>query len=208
MRFAGRRHNSAIFEVGRLGRDRFRNSVNMVKIVVAAAKGGGKLAQRPWLGATLHLFSKEIADNLGLERASGGAARRNRPKGPAAEAGLERGRRDHFCRRAGGDDPKSVGYRLATKPRWRASSLGVIRGSKKMSTSMRLRCGGNAARDPVKIGGQTSSWRDVINLSPAVIEGEMSVQGATSGVVGQRYRGWLARAAIGPAKGRCDRRHQ
>jgi Do/DeqQ family serine protease len=173
--------NSAIFSKsgGSVGIG-FAIPVNMVKIVVAAAKGGGKLVKRPWLGATLQILSKEIADNLGLERASGALLADIDPKGPAAEAGLKRGDVIVSVDGLAADDPESVGYRLATKPLGGQAALGVIRGSKKIVASMRLASAPETPpRDPVKIGGETPfSGATVINLSPAVIE-EMSVQGAT-----------------------------
>ena len=49
----------------------FAIPVNMVKSVVAAARHGGTTVRRPWLGATLQNVSKDIADNLGLERPTG-----------------------------------------------------------------------------------------------------------------------------------------
>ena len=49
----------------------FAIPVNMVKGVVAAALQGGTSVKRPWLGATLQNVSKDIADNLGLDRPTG-----------------------------------------------------------------------------------------------------------------------------------------
>jgi membrane-associated protease RseP (regulator of RpoE activity) len=77
-----------------------------------------------------------------------------------------------------------VGYRLATKALGGQASLGVLRGGKKIVASIQLVAAPETPpRDPVKIKGQTPfAGATVINLSPAVIE-EMSVLGATSGVV-------------------------
>ena len=69
----------------------FAIPVNMVKIVVAAAKGGGKQVRRPWLGATMQNLTKDIADTMGLERLSGALVTELVAKSPAAEAGLKRG---------------------------------------------------------------------------------------------------------------------
>src|ERR1700728_1940415 len=69
----------------------FAIPVNMVKGVVAAAKGGGKAVKRPWLGAALQNVSKDIADTIGLDRPIGALVASVTEGGPAAEAGPKRG---------------------------------------------------------------------------------------------------------------------
>ena len=49
----------------------FAIPVNMVKSVVSAALHGGASVKRPWLGATLQSLTKDIADNLGIDRPTG-----------------------------------------------------------------------------------------------------------------------------------------
>src|SRR6516165_5775439 len=49
----------------------FAIPVNMVRSVIAAARHGGATVKRPWLGATLQSLTKDIADNLGIERPTG-----------------------------------------------------------------------------------------------------------------------------------------
>src|SRR6184192_3755661 len=49
----------------------FAIPANMVRVVVASAKSGGKAVKRPWLGARLQGVTPEIADGLGLKRPSG-----------------------------------------------------------------------------------------------------------------------------------------
>src|SRR5208282_2963035 len=49
----------------------FAIPVNMVKSVVAAAKSGGTVVKRPYLGAKLQNVTKDIADSLGLDRPIG-----------------------------------------------------------------------------------------------------------------------------------------
>jgi Do/DeqQ family serine protease len=177
--------NSAIFSKsgGSVGIG-FAIPVNMVKIVIAAAKGGGKQVKRPWLGATLQTLSKEIAESLGLERPAGALVADLDPKGPAAEAGLKRGDVITSVEGQSVDDPESVGYRLGTKPLGGQVTIGVLRAGKKIVAQMRLAPAPETPpRDPVKIKGQTPfTGATFVNLSPAVVE-EMSVQGATTGVV-------------------------
>ena len=46
----------------------FAIPANMVKVVVASARGGGTTVKRPWLGARLQAVTPEIAESLGLKR--------------------------------------------------------------------------------------------------------------------------------------------
>ena len=54
----------------------FAIPANMVRVVVASARGGGKAVKRPWLGARLQAVTPEIAETLGLKRPSGRVAKR------------------------------------------------------------------------------------------------------------------------------------
>ena len=128
--------NSAIFSKsgGSVGIG-FAIPVNMVKIVVAAAKGGGKQVKRPWLGATLQNLSKEISDGLGLERPAGALIADLYPKGPALDAGLKRGDVIVTVDGQSADDPEAVGYRLATKPLGGQATLGVLRSGKTIAAA-------------------------------------------------------------------------
>src|SRR5262245_49304977 len=46
----------------------FAIPANMVRVVVASAKGGGSTVKRPWLGARLQAVTPEIAESMGLKR--------------------------------------------------------------------------------------------------------------------------------------------
>ncbi len=177
--------NSAIFSKsgGSVGIG-FAIPANMVKVVLAAAKSGGKLVHRPWLGASLQAMTQEIADSLSLERPSGALIGDLDARGPAAEAGLKRGDVIISVDGQPADDPEAVGYRLATKPLGGMASLGVLRAGKKLIAPIKLvSAPENPPRDPVKIKGQNPfAGATFVNLSPAVIE-ELSVQGASVGVI-------------------------
>jgi Do/DeqQ family serine protease len=177
--------NSAIFSKsgGSVGIG-FAIPVNMVKIVVAAAKGGGHQVKRPWLGATLQNLSKEISDGLGLERPAGALIADLFAKGPASEAGLKRGDVIVSVDGQAADDPEAVGYRLATKPLGGQATLGVLRSGKTQFLPLRLAPAPETpARDTVKVKGSSPfAGATVVNLSPAVVE-ELSVQGVGTGVV-------------------------
>src|SRR3979490_3437971 len=66
----------------------FAIPANMVRVVVASAKGGGTSVRRPWLGARLQAITPEIADSLGLTRPSGALVSNVAQGSPAARAGL------------------------------------------------------------------------------------------------------------------------
>ena len=69
----------------------FAIPVNMVKVVIASAKGGGTTVKRPWLGAKLQAVTPDIAESLGLKRPVGALVATVMEKGPAARAGLKTG---------------------------------------------------------------------------------------------------------------------
>ena len=177
--------NSAIFsQTGSSIGIGFAIPVNMVKIVIAAAKGGGEAVRRPWLGASLQAVSREIADSLGLDRPSGALVADLSAGGPAANAGLRRGDLITAIDGQSVDDPEGLGYRMATKPLGGAAALTLIRNGKQSTASVKLIPAPEMpARDPVKLNGSSPfSGMTVINLSPAVLE-ELSLHGVSEGVV-------------------------
>ena len=176
--------NSAIFSKsgGSVGIG-FAIPVNMVKIVVAAARSGGSKVRRPWLGASLQSVSKEIADSIGLDRPSGALVTDVIDEGPAKQAGLKRGDVIVSVDNQKVDDPEGVGYRLGTKTIGGSSVFGVLRDGKKVTAQIGLVAAPETpARDSVKIKGASPfAGATVLNVSPAVTE-ELSLEGITSGV--------------------------
>lgn len=162
----------------------FAIPVNMVKIVVAAARSGGTKVRRPWLGASMQSVSREIADSIGLDRPSGALVTEVVEKGPATVAGLKRG--DVIVSVDGQrvEDPESVGYRLGTKPIGGTAAVGVLRSGKPVTVQLALSPAPETPpRDPLKIKGASPfSGATVLNVSPATIE-ELSIEGVTTGVV-------------------------
>ena len=177
--------NSAIFsQTGSSIGIGFAIPVNMVKIVIAAAKGGGQAVRRPWLGASLQAVTREIADSLGFDRPSGALVADLSAGGPAAEAGLRRGDLITAIDGQNVDDPEGLGYRMATRPLGGAASLTLLRNGKQSNASVKLIAAPEfPARDPVKLTGSSPfSGMTAINLSPAVLE-ELSLHGVSEGVV-------------------------
>ena len=177
--------NSAIFSKsgGSVGIG-FAIPVNMVKIVIAAAKSGGKQVRRPWLGASLQSVSKEIADSIGLDRPVGALVADMNPRGPAAEAGLKRGDVVTAIDGLPVDDPEGLGYRLGTKAIGGSADFTVLRAGKKVHLSVKLAPAPETpARDPVTIDTPSPfTGATAVNLSPATAE-EYSVEGVSQGVV-------------------------
>lgn len=177
--------NSAIFsQTGSSIGIGFAIPVNMVKIVIAAAKSGGRAVRRPWLGASLQIVSRDIADSLGLDRPAGALVADLSPNGPAAAAGVQRGDLIVAIDGQSVEDPEGLGYRLATKPLGGTAELTLNRGGKKLTVTIKLMPAPEIPpRDPVKVTGSSPfSGMTVINLSPAVLE-ELSIRGVSDGVV-------------------------
>lgn len=176
--------NSAIFsQTGSSVGIGFAIPVNMVKIVVAAAKNGGPV-HRPWLGASLQSVSREIADSLGLDRPSGALVTEVTSDSPADKAGVKRGDLITAIDGQTVDDPESFGYRIATKPLGGTASLALVRDGKPLNAKLMLAPAAEIpARDPIKLkAGSPFAGATVVNLSPAVVE-EMSLHGVSEGVV-------------------------
>ena len=80
----------------------FAIPANMVRVVVASAKSGGKAVKRPWLGARLQAVTPEIAETLGLRIPTGALVANVTANSPAARGRAETVRPDRRDRRADG----------------------------------------------------------------------------------------------------------
>ena len=180
----------------------FAIPVNMVKGVVSAALHGGATVKRAWLGATLQNVSKDIADNLGLERPTGALVVDVVAQGPAAAAGLKRGDVIAAIDGQSVDDPESVGFRLGVKPLGGSASLKVLRDGRTLDLALKLELAPEIPpRDTLTIGGRSPfEGAEVMNLSPAVKE-ELSLQDAGEGVVVAAVKDGSTAAQVGVQKG-------
>ena len=180
----------------------FAIPVNMVKGVVSAALQGGKTVKRPWLGATLQNVSKDIADNLGLERPTGALVVEVAAQGPAAAAGLRRGDIIAAIDGQAIDDAESAGFRLGVKSLGGLASLKILREGRTLDLSLKLASAPEVpARDTLTIRGRSPfAGAEVMNLSPAVKE-ELSLQGASDGVVVAAVADGSTAAQVGVQKG-------
>ena len=177
--------NSAIFSQsgGSVGIG-FAIPVDMVKIVVAAAKAGDKIVHRPWLGASLQGVTYDIAETFGMNRPIGALVTDVVDNGPSAAAGVERG--DLITAIDGKlvESPESFGFRFGTKPIGGTVTLTVRRGTKSKQIDVKLERAPEVPK-PEKVtiaGASPFSGITAVNLSPA-IEEELSSPENRDGVV-------------------------
>jgi Do/DeqQ family serine protease len=161
----------------------FAIPANMVKVVVASAKTGGKAVARPWLGAKLQTVTADIADSMGLKRPSGALIANVVPNSPAARALLKPG--DLIVSVDGQDveDPNAFDYRFATKPIGGSARLGIVRGGREQTVTVALQIAPEMPREEIVIRSRSPfSGVKIANLSPALVD-ELQVRNADEGVV-------------------------
>ena len=144
---------------------------NLVRVYVDSAVTGRKV-ERPWLGARLEVVSRDIADALKLERATGAAVMRVHPASPAAEARLEPG--DVIVAVDGQEvaDPRAVQYRLTTTGIGKRARLDVLRKGKRIVTEVSLQAAPKPTRGDVKnlAGQHPLDGARVVNLYPPLAD--------------------------------------
>ncbi|KJS16519.1 MAG: serine protease [Hoeflea sp. BRH_c9] len=92
----------------------FAIPANLVRAVAQTAESGGDVFERPYIGATFESVTPDIAEALGLDRATGALISHVAEAGPAEKAGLRAG---DIILGFGGqpvEHPDALGYRLAT----------------------------------------------------------------------------------------------
>jgi Do/DeqQ family serine protease len=161
----------------------FAIPVNMVRVVVASALGGGSIVKRPWLGAKLQAVTPEIAESLSLKRPVGALVAAVTANSPAAKGGLRTGDLIVGIDGQPVDDPNTFDYRLATKPLGGLAQVNVMRGGKEMPIAIALQTAPDAPREEIVILAISPfQGARVSNLSPALAE-ELRLDAATQGVV-------------------------
>jgi Do/DeqQ family serine protease len=161
----------------------FAIPANMVKVVVASARGGGSAVQRPWLGAKLQAVTPEIADSLNLRRPSGALVASVAPRSPASRAGLRTG--DVIVAIDGHvvDDPNAFDYRFTTKPLGQTAQVGVLRGGRETRLAVALETAPDTPREEVVLRTRSPfQGSKVANLSPALAD-ELRLDSSAEGVV-------------------------
>ncbi len=176
--------NTAIFSQsgGSIGIG-FAIPANMVRTVLAAARGGGQLV-RPWLGIKSQPVTSEVAQSLGLARPSGVLVNAVHPKSPAAKAGIVAG--DLILQVDGHEvlDPQGVNFRTATRGLGGTSQFIVRRAGRDRTVAVPLVAPPeDPPRETTELTGQHPfSGATVANLSPALAE-ELGVDSNRQGVI-------------------------
>jgi Do/DeqQ family serine protease len=179
----------------------FAIPANMVRIVVASAKGGGKAVQRPWLGARLQAVTPEIAETLGLPRPAGALVANVTQGGPAARGGLKLSDLIVAIDSQPVDDPNAFDYRFATRPLGGAAQVDVLRGGKPLTLAIPLELAPDSGRDEITIQARSPfQGAKVVNISPAVAD-EMHIDSSIEGVVITEVGDDAPAATVGFRKG-------
>jgi Do/DeqQ family serine protease len=161
----------------------FAIPANMVRVVVASARGGSAAVKRPWLGARLQEVTPEIADSLGLKRPSGALVANVATGGPAARAGIKTG--DLIVSIDGTviDDPNSFDYRFATKPLGGNAQVALLRQGREVAVTVSLQTAPESPREEVEIRARSPFLgAKVANISPALAD-ELRLDAQAEGVV-------------------------
>ena len=174
---------------------------NMVRVVVASARGGGKAVKRPWLGARLQAVTPEIAETLGLRLPSGALVANVTPNSPSARAGLKLSDLIVAIDGQPVEDPNAFDYRFATRPLGGTSQIDVQRGGKTVKLTVPLETAPDTDRDEIALTTRSPfQGATVANISPAVAD-ELHLDGSTEGVVVTDLTDGATAADVGFQKG-------
>jgi Do/DeqQ family serine protease len=179
----------------------FAIPANMVRVVVASAKGGGKAVKRPWLGAKLQVVTPEIAESLGLRSPSGALVANVVANSPAGRAGLKSS--DLITAIDGQviDDPNAFDYRFATRPLGGTAQIDITRGGKPYRINVALETAPDTGRDEIVLTTRSPfQGAKVANISPAVAD-ELHLDADTQGVVVTELPDDSTAASVGFQKG-------
>jgi Do/DeqQ family serine protease len=179
----------------------FAIPANMVRVVVASAKGGGNAVKRPWLGARLQAVTPEIAETLGLKRPTGALVANIANGSPAAKAGLKLS--DLIVSIDGQviDDPNAFDYRFATRPLGGTAQIDVLRGGKPVKLAIALETAPDTGRDEIVIKSRSPfQGAKVANISPALAD-ELKIDTSVEGVVVTDLADNAPAAGVGFRKG-------
>jgi Do/DeqQ family serine protease len=161
----------------------FAIPANMVRVVVASAKSGGKAVKRPWLGARLQAVTPEIAETLGLKLPNGALVSSVVSGSPAAKAGLKVS--DLIVGIDGQeiDDPNAFDYRFATRPIGGSAQIDVQRAGKALKLTIALEIAPDSGRSEIVLTSRSPfQGAKVANISPALAD-ELRLDSDTEGVV-------------------------
>ena len=161
----------------------FAIPANMVRVVVASAKSGGKAVKRPWLGARLQAVTPEIAETMGLRLPVGALVATVVPNSPAERAGLKLSDLIVAIDGQPVDDPNAFDYRFATRPLGGTSQIEVQRAGRSVKLTVPLEAAPDTGRNEIVLTSRSPfQGAKVANISPAVAD-ELHLDADTEGVV-------------------------
>ncbi len=161
----------------------FAIPANMVRVVVASARGGGTVVKRPWLGARLQAVTPEIAETMGLKRPIGALVASVTPQSPAARAGVKTSDLIVAIDGQAVEDPNAFDYRFATKSLGGAAKLGVMRAGKETTLNVALESAPDTPHEEIVINSASPfQGAKVSNLSPALAD-DLRLDPSAQGVV-------------------------
>jgi Do/DeqQ family serine protease len=179
----------------------FAIPANMVRVVVASARSGGKAVRRPWLGARLQAVTPEIAETMGLRRPTGALVANVVAGSPGARAGLKPSDLIVAIDGQAVDDPNAFDYRFATRPLGGAAEVDVQRGGKPVKLTIPLETAPDGGRNEIVLTTRSPfQGAKVANISPAVAD-EMHLDADTEGVVVTELTDGSTAANVGFQKG-------
>ncbi len=148
----------------------FAIPANLVRAVAATAESGGEVFERPYMGASFETVTPDIAEALGLERATGALITDVVEDGPAARAGLRAGDIVVGFNNQPVEHPDALGYRLATAGVGGRATLDVIsRNGRKRATVWLEAPPQDDPRDRVVLAGRNPfSGAEVSNITPRI----------------------------------------
>jgi S1-C subfamily serine protease len=179
----------------------FAIPANMVRVVVASAKSGGKEVKRPWLGAHLQAVTPEIAETLGQKLPDGALVSSVVPNSPAARAGLKVADLIVAIEGQTVEDPNAFDYRFATRPLGGTAQVDVQRSGKTVKLQIPLEVAPDTGRDEITLTSRSPfQGAKVANISPALAD-EMHLDADTQGVVVTELSDGGMAAGVGFQKG-------
>jgi Do/DeqQ family serine protease len=179
----------------------FAIPANMVRVVVASAKSGGKAVKRPWLGAKLQAVTPDIAESMGLKVPGGALVANVVAGGPGARGGLKVSDLIVAVDGQAIEDPNAFDYRFATHPLGGTAEIDVQRAGKPIRLAVPLETAPDTGRNEIEIKSRSPfEGAKVANISPAVAD-ELHLDADTEGVVVTELGEDTTAANIGFQKG-------
>lgn len=162
----------------------FAIPANLVRAVAQTAESGGEVFERPYIGATFASVTAEIAEALGLDRATGALITDVRDDGPSADAGLRAGDIVVGFNGQPVEHPDALGYRLATAGVGASADLTVLsRDGRKTVTVKLVTPPADDPRDRRTLDGRNPfSGATVSNITPRIAD-QLRLPSSLRGVI-------------------------